>query len=593
MSERDFYNQEHPQHPEFDPLPEHSSLPEYSPLYPDITFFQESSVTCREENIFQGRPPEGEPSRSDRREERRKRERYSILHTLLGSAMRGGAVVLATMTAVAVITASADSGRGQFAPQIAEAVESARRPAFTQQIGYDSDDFVRLWAGDPDAPHKYDLDNPIIAKEPTCLDIGEVEFVCTECGVHMHGTLPAGGHQPSEAMILDKVEATCLTEGSYREYIRCSVCGETLKDETVIVAKAEHTPGKTVRSREVSATCTTEGSYTEITPCTVCGREISRTVMTLPALGHTEAQAVRENETAATCTEDGSYEEVIYCSVCGEELSRTATVEAATGHTAAEAVHEHENAATCTVGGSYEEVVYCSACGAELSRSTVTVQALGHTAGSPKTENLRVDNCLQGGIGEEVVYCSTCGAELSRTQIDIAPKQHTAGTPKKVWIYGYENNSGVITGPDCLDGGAYENVTYCSVCGAEMAHSEEIQVDPPGHTFSTNPSRGQVLKCSVCGTPFIEAVYYGNNYITFYLDTDCMTSLANAGKQFDTVKLWSYSNNAYINQGGYEYGDSGSISIPYQYAAVGERFRVDWFFTNGSYVSSNDVVQTQ
>ena len=86
MSEEGFYNQENPQRPEHNTVPEHTLLPEYNPVYPDVTFFKESSVTTREENIFQGEPPAGEARRISREQKRKERERYSLLQKLLGHA---------------------------------------------------------------------------------------------------------------------------------------------------------------------------------------------------------------------------------------------------------------------------------------------------------------------------------------------------------------------------------------------------------------------------------------------------------------------------------------------------------------------------
>ena len=81
---------------EYSLLPEHDIPPEFTPEYPDVSFFQESYVTAREENIFQGEVPEGETDpKAMRKEKRRQRSRFEWLRSLLGSAMRGGAIVFA------------------------------------------------------------------------------------------------------------------------------------------------------------------------------------------------------------------------------------------------------------------------------------------------------------------------------------------------------------------------------------------------------------------------------------------------------------------------------------------------------------------
>lgn len=56
--------------------------------------------------------------------------------------------------------------------------------------------------------------------------------------------------------------------------------------ETIGATEHTHTPGAAVRENEVPATCTTDGSYDEVVRCTKCGEVISTTHKTTPALGH-------------------------------------------------------------------------------------------------------------------------------------------------------------------------------------------------------------------------------------------------------------------------------------------------------------------
>ncbi len=501
MSEKDFYNEEFTQRPEHNIAPEHTTLPEYNPVYPDVTFFKESSVTCREENIFQGRPPAGEDPRLDERAEKRKRNRYSILQQFLRTALRSGAAVLTAVAVVAAITSPGDTSRGRYAASISDAFKTARNTdAFTQQIGYAPEELARLWQGDPDAPHKYDYANPLIFKEATCTEDGETEYVCLECGVHAHGFTTAAGHKEGDPIHENEVAATCLAEGSYIRIIKCKVCGEELSRETITVAKAAHTPGEPEISDEKEATCTEDGSYEEVIVCSVCGEEISRQIVTVTATGHTPAEAARQHEIEATCTEAGSYEEVIICADCGEEISRREVSVAALGHSAAAAVKENETAATCTEGGHYDSVVYCSRCGEEMTRSAVTSAALGHSAGSAVRENETAATCTEGGHYENVVYCSRCQEEMSRSTVTTAALGHSAGSAVK------ENE----TAATCTEGGHYENVVYCSRCQAEMSRStvttaatghtiEAVREDEVPATCTEDGHFTEVHRCSVCG----------------------------------------------------------------------------------------------
>ena len=451
MSEESFYNSEHPNLPEHSSLPEHTRLPEYNPVYPDESFFKESSVTTKEENIFQGEAPAGEPRRILRKEKQKERQRYSILQQLLGTAARGGAAVLAAAVVVSTVSMAQD---GENALSIRKLISGAKRPAFTQQTGYDTDAMIRLWERDPDAPHKYDTENPLVYREPTCTQDGEEEYVCTECGVHAHNIIAATGHTAGDPVRENVVEATCQSEGSYTEVVTCTVCGEELSRTNVVVAKLDHTPGEPVVENEVEATCEEDGHYDETITCTVCGEVISSGPVTVPAMGHKAAAAVRENETEATCDKAGGYDNVVYCSECNKELSRDTVAVAALGHTAAAAVRENEVAATCTEGGHYDSVVYCSTCHTEMSRTTVTSAATGHTAAAAVKENEVAATCTEGGHYDNVVYCSGCNMEMSRSTVQVAALGHNWGTPTYTWA---------------SDG---STVTAERVCGNDSSHKE-------------------------------------------------------------------------------------------------------------------------
>ena len=68
---------------ELEPMPEHHIDPEFTPEYPDVTFFKESYVTMREDNIFQGETPQGESPRNIKEEKQAKRSRKDFLHGIL------------------------------------------------------------------------------------------------------------------------------------------------------------------------------------------------------------------------------------------------------------------------------------------------------------------------------------------------------------------------------------------------------------------------------------------------------------------------------------------------------------------------------
>lgn len=181
--------------------------------------------------------------------------------------------------------------------------------------------------------------------------------------------------------------------------------------ETIGATEHTHTAGEPTQENVVPATCTTDGSYDEVIKCTECGEEMSRTHKILPATGHKFVDTV----VAPTCTAQGYT--LHKCSVCGEETkdtykdalgheygdwvidveatettegskhrdcvrgddTQTAVIPKLTHvHTPAAAVQENVVPATCEAEGSYDEVVRCSKCGEVITTTHKTTPALGH-----------------------------------------------------------------------------------------------------------------------------------------------------------------------------------------------------------------------
>ena len=227
----------------------------------------------------------------------------------------------------------------------------------------------------------------------------------------------------SNAVIEDKVDPDCETEGSYNLVITDESGATKIVPNTI---PATGHIERTVKENVVPATCEKDGSYDEVVYCAICKKELSReTKVGEPALGHTAAEAVTENAHAATCTEDGSYDKVVYCATCGEEMSRETVKVDKLGHTAAEEVIENEVAATCTKDGSYDKVVYCATCGEEMSRETVKVEKHGHNPGKAVYENIKEATATTSRTYDSVVYCKTCHEKLSSKKITVAKAANT------------------------------------------------------------------------------------------------------------------------------------------------------------------------
>ena len=101
-----------------------------------------------------------------------------------------------------------------------------------------------------------------VIAEPTCTENGRKSVVCGICEAVWEEDIPARGHTPES---LPGKAATC-TESGLTEGSRCSVCGATLTEQSVIPASG-HTP-ETIPGK--AATCT-ESGLTDGSRCSVCG----------------------------------------------------------------------------------------------------------------------------------------------------------------------------------------------------------------------------------------------------------------------------------------------------------------------------------
>lgn len=400
---------------------------------------------------------------------------------------------------------------------------------------------------------------------------------------------------------------TC-TEDGHTEYWYCTRCKEYLTDdgsystaytdaESVVIAALGH---NVTLTEAVAPTCTEDGNY-EYRHCDRCDVYFmdgnytpfpSQSATIIPALGHTMEKT---EGVAATCTEDGNID-YYYCSVCekyftdedGEnQTTLDRTVLSMLGHDyefsayvwdmsiegdyAAQAkyvcVHDEEHfyfveadvlssvtvEPTCTVAGVRTYTATCAEEDAE--NTTETIPALGHTfthypytaptcrgsgadgnieywycsvceryftddgtyseneilqentvlAAPSHTQAVRYDNvtentCTEGGSYDYVTYCSVCGDVISSIYTEVAALGHTSGEAVQ------EN----VVAATCTTAGSYDSVVYCTVCGEEISRTEII-VDALGHTngeavqenvvaatCTSSGSYDSVVYCTVC-----------------------------------------------------------------------------------------------
>ena len=505
--------QEFPMHRQEMPYEEHPMLPEhiipqeYTPVFPDVSFFRESFVTMREENVSQGQDPPGEDRQgASQNNKKASRTPFSWLRNFLGSALRGGAAIFAAGSMVVTMVSGADLPEDSPWYRVKTVIQEFRGDSFRKVEDYGPKELQKLWEGDPEGPHQYDFEHAHVRREASCGEDGLIEYLCSQCGVALQETIP-GGHAPLAAVKENERAAGCTEEGGYDSVVYCSVCGDEISREHYVYEAAGHTSAEPVIENIVGALCTEGGHYDSVVYCDVCHQELSRETVSTEAMGHTAAAAVKENEQAPTCTAEGSYESVVYCGICHAELSRETVAVEATGHRAGYAEKENEQEASCTAEGSYDSVVYCMVCGEELSRETVTLPMTEHIETQDQLENHRDPGCITDGSEEIAVYCDVCGMELSRRRIVLTATGHTDAAPVT------EGR----TEASCTAEGGYDTVVYCSVCGEELSRvhttlailphtaAAAVQENRRNATCTTAGSYDEVVYCSSCGTELSRA----------------------------------------------------------------------------------------
>ena len=327
---------------------------------------------------------------------------------------------------------------------------------------------------------------------------------------------PPHTHTPGEPVIENDHNSTCTVQGSYEEVIYCTGCGEELSRETKYHELADHTPGDPVNENITPATCGKAGKHDSIVYCTVCKEKLDDLCeynVVDPATGnHTPGDPEFVNVTPATCGKDGKHDEIVKCTVCGnqlDDLCKYNVVDPATGnHTPGNPVHENENVTHDKT--TFDVVTYCTECGNEISRVPGEYPIITHTltpvAEVPATED---------AAGTKAHYkCTVCNARFqdadgtieATDEWLIIPKLdhvHTPGDPVQ------EN----VNPATCTAEGSYEEVVYCTSCGAELSRTPKT-IDMLAHSMKYVPKRNATetadgwlghFECKECGKYFADA----------------------------------------------------------------------------------------
>ena len=267
-----------------------------------------------------------------------------------------------------------------------------------------------------------------------------------------------------------------------------------------------HTGGTATIENKIDATCTTDGSYDEVVRCTVCNAEISREKKTLPATEHTGG--------TATCQKKA------VCTVCNQEYGELGSHDydtSAWGYREADGHARLCQTDGCTEHGTIEAHVYddendtdCNTCGyarvitPSHSHVLERVPAVAADCGTGTPGNIEYWVCF--GCGK--FFRDAGGAnEITREETVIPP----AHDPSTAWSHDEsshwhkcQNNCGekLDLAPHDSSGPATEtDPEVCTVCGyviqAAAGHT---------HNFSCQDESERYLKAAATCTN--RAIYY-------------------------------------------------------------------------------------
>ena len=150
-----------------------------------------------------------------------------------------------------------------------------------------------------------------------------------------------------------------------------------------------------------------------------------------------------------------------------------------------------------------------------------------HVAGDPVQENVVDPKCTEGGSYDLVKYCTLCGIELSREKMKTDPLGHNWGSPTYSWA---EDNS---------------QVTASCTCGRDASHvdSETVQTTSEVTKEQTATEPGEI---TYTATFTKSAFTKQTKVVTLYIEEE------EACDYF----YWSRNGNTYTASGEYTY-DSG------------------------------------
>ena len=422
------------------------------------------------------------------------------------------------------------------------------------------------------------------AQTETCTVIGWNAYdTCSRCDYTTYVEIPALGHDLAHH---DAQVATCTAVG-WNAYDTCSRCDYTTYMELPALGHEE------VIDTAVAPTCT-EAGLTEGKHCSRCG-EVLVAQEVVQALGHTPGEPVMENLVPATNEAEGSYDMAVYCTVCGAELSRqqyiieklAETITGVVTYRSGRTVYlQNETTGVFVRLDSDNDPDLLQQ--VELGKVvTVTGTRMVYTQGEyniPQINDAMIDSVEDEGASVVTVAATLdqLNNELMAVRVRVqATKAEFVAAEVQLSLDQYPdehllivigvlsaNNQGlVLLGADvtvnhmpgeavqenvvnasCIEAGSYDEVVYCTGCGAELSR-EEKSIDALGHDLVHHEA--QAATCTAIGwdaydtcarcdyTTYVEIPALDHDLV--HHDTQAATCTAIGWDAYDTCARCDYT----------------------------------------------------
>lgn len=351
--------------------------------------------------------------------------------------------------------------------------------------------------------HKFDESKWEDIATPDCDNSGLRQNTCLRCKMVISENLDPKGHDWETDYTIDE-PATCTKPGS--KSIHCKNCKAVERSEMIPVLP--HEPMEAVMENKVPATCTSDGSYDLVIRCKNCAEVLSEEPIIVPTTGHDFSDGWEE-KTAASCESHGMLQRT--CKVCGH--IETSNIDPK-GHDWNE-LPTTDKEPDCTTNGS--QSIHCKNC--EATKDNEDLPALGHDWSDWETVDM--PECDDSGTEEH--YCKVCGVHESRgldptghkwqltPTVDVYPTCTTEGsqsihcenckaTTDDQIIPALGHSWGewhTVNAPQCEAEGLEER--SCEVCGLIQTNG----LHAAGHQWASQPTVDKQPSCLEDGSQSI------------------------------------------------------------------------------------------